>query len=744
MNNSTMNNLHEDEQIKNEILDYLKERKSPSLEKKEFIHQIHLYLREKNLSYSTQEIEEIVHQMIASYLLHESRNHHIDLLSRAGLFIGKITIKERGFGFIQTQDMEEYYVAKEDTHSAMDQDKVLFRKLHSCVYEGKTEAVVIKVIERNLKQVVGKVIEQDGKKIFSPKDSSLKIHLEVTDFGLSVVDDIVLVKIDEYIHDDCALAHVQKIIGNQNDVGIDVSTIAIEYGFVQEFSQKVMEDVEEVTKDYLLHLDDEIKRRTHVKRKIITIDGSDAKDLDDAVSIEKLDNGNYLLGVYIADVSYFVKEDSPLDQEAYERGTSVYLTDRVIPMLPHKLSNDLCSLNEKTPKLVIACEMEIDHEGKVVSSNIFEGWIETLHRMTYDQVNLILEGHHDQKYQDIEQELYMMQELSHILNQMRYKRGSLEFNIPEAKIIVDEKGKPIDILLRTRKEGEKLIEEFMLIANETVATYITQMDLPMIYRIHDVPSSEKLKQFQRIIKNTNYSFKVHGNKVTPKSLQKLLEQVDFGLSTMLLRMMAKAKYSYENIGHYGLASSCYTHFTSPIRRYPDLIVHRLLRSYLFLGQVSVEDQMSRLQMIMNASVQSSKKERDAISCEYEVNDMKMAEYMENHIGEIFEGTISSITKFGMFVMLPNTIEGLVHISDLKDDYYQYYDQLMALIGVHSHKTYRIGDKVKVQVTHADRKKQEIDFIIAHQKNQNMMKYKKVSPKGRSHHEKRSKQGRSKK
>ena len=443
-----------------------------------------------------------------------------------------------------------------------------------------------------------------------------------------------------------------------------------------------------------------------------------------------------------------MKEGSPLDKEAYLRGTSVYLTDRVIPMLPHKLSNDLCSLNENSPKLVIACEMEIDHEGKVLSSNIFEGWIKTVHRMTYDKVNDILLGNHDDKYQDIENELFIMNELSMILNQMRHRRGSLNFEIPEAKIIVDEKGKPIDIKLRTRGDGEKLIEEFMLIANETIASFINQMDLPMIYRIHDVPNSDKLKQFQRILKNTNYQLKLHGknNINNAKSLQQLLDQVtteDQGLSIMLLRMMAKAKYSHENIGHYGLASKCYTHFTSPIRRYPDLIVHRLIRSYLFLGQVSVDDQIKMMKIVMDAADQSSKKERDAISCEYEVNDMKMAEYMETHVGEVFEGTISSVTKFGIFVMLPNTIEGLVRIGDLKDDYYQYYDQLMALVGVQTNHIYRLGDKVKVKVTYADRYKQEIDFTIANQKI-NIAKYGKNSVKGKNHHEKRHRQNRRKK
>ena len=331
----------------------------------------------------------------------------------------------------------------------------------------------------------------------------------------------------------------------------------------------------------------------------------------------------------------------------------------------------------------------------------------------------------------------MMNKLSHILSNMRDKNGALNFEIPEARIIVDEKGKPVDIQLRERFDAEKLIEQFMLTANETVASCINQMDLPFIYRVHDEPKQDKLKSFKKLLKNTTYNINIRNNqKVTPKILQGIMNQVnDYSINTMLLRMMAKAKYDVYNIGHYGLASSCYTHFTSPIRRYPDLLVHRLLKKYLINGEVSVEDQNKNFQMISLRAEQSSKRERDAIECEYEVNDMKMAEYMENHIGETFIGTVSSVTNFGMFVTLDNTIEGLIRLTDMKDDYYDYDNNTLSLLGRHTKQKYQLGDKVKVKCVNASKQKKEIDFIVSSKNNKNMVKYSHTLS-GRGKHEKR--------
>ena len=673
-------------------------------------------------------------------IVYESKKHRFGLLKQFNLYIGTIDVKEKGYGFIACPSFEkEFFVPKLNINGAMDKDKVMF-KITNTNTDESDEAVIVKIIERNLKFVIGEIKSYYYRKVFEPLDKKYNLYFEVTDFNLSVEGDIVKLQVEDFISEDHITGKVTQILGNKNDVGIDIKAVAEKYDFTQEFEQETLTNLEEVVKQYeTTGFLEEISKREQINKTIITIDGEDAKDLDDAVSIEKLPNGNYLLGVYIADVSYFVKEDSKLDEEALYRGTSVYLVDRVIPMLPHKLSNDLCSLNEKTPKLVMACIMEINNHGEVENYEIKEAVIETTHRMSYTNVNKILDGDKQiqEQYYDIVNEVFLMNKLSHILTNKRNNDGALNFEIPEARILVDEKGNPTDIQLRERFDAEKLIEQFMLTANETVASCINQLDLPFIYRVHDEPKQDKFKSFKKILKNTSYNINIRNNqKITPKLLQGIMNEVnDYAINTMLLRMMAKAKYDVYNIGHYGLASTCYTHFTSPIRRYPDLLVHRLLKKYLIKGEVSVEDQNKTHQMIALRAEQSSKRERDAIECEYEVNDMKMAQYMENHVGEVFIGTISSVTNFGIFVTLDNTIEGLVRLTDMKDDYYDYDSNHMCLIGRHTKQTYRLGDKVKVKCINASKQKKEIDFIIPSKNNKNMVKYSHID-KGRSKHEKR--------
>lgn len=685
--------------------------------------------------YDEDELKQLLQQLKNEYIIYESKKHRFGLLEQFGLYIGRIEIKDKGYGFISSNCFEqEFFVPRKDINGAFNKDKVIFRITKTDTDE-KDEAEVFKVIERNLKYVVGEIQNKYFKKIFIPIDN-ININFEISDYKMAVEGDIVKIEIEQYINETCIRGKVVEIIGNKNDVGVDIKAIATKYDFKQEFSEETITELTNIVdKYYSVGYNEEINKRERINKTIITIDGEDAKDLDDAISVEMLPNGNYLLGVYIADVSYFVEEGSKIDEEALYRGTSVYLVDRVIPMLPKKLSNDLCSLNEKTPKLVIACIMEINNSGEVVSYEIKEAVIETKHRMTYTIVNKILNNDKNiiNKYQDIYQDIVLMNKLSHILSKMRYDNGALDFEIPEAKIIVDKDGFPIDIKLRERYDAEKLIEQFMLTANETVANCINQMDLPFIYRVHDLPNQDKLENFKKLLNNTKYNINIKKNKkVTPKILQRILTETDdYALSTMLLRMMAKAKYDAYNIGHYGLASECYTHFTSPIRRYPDLLVHRLLRKYLFKGEVSIEDQNESLNKISNIAEQANKRERDAIECEYEVNDMKMAQYMSQYIGTIFSGTISSVTNFGIFVTLDNTIEGFIKIGDLKDDYYEYNKQLMCLVGRNTKKVYRLGDKINVKCINASKEKGEIDFIIPLKNNQNMLKY-----KGIGKHEKR--------
>lgn len=693
-------------------------------------------------------LKQLLEQLKEENIVYESKKHRFGLLKQFGLYIGTIEVKEKGYGFIASPSFEkELFVPKININGALNKDKIIF-KVTNTNTEESDEAQVVKIIERDLKYIVGEIKSYYYRKMFEPLDKKYNLYFEITDYNLSVEGDIVKVEINEFISEDHVQGKVVEIIGNKNDVGVDIKAIAIKYDFYQEFEEDLINNLQEVVDKYNNDgFVTEINKREKINKKIITIDGEDAKDLDDAVSIEKLDNGNYLLGVYIADVSYFVEENSKLDEEALYRGTSVYLVDRVIPMLPHKLSNDLCSLNEKTPKLVMACIMEITPEGIVESYEIKEAVIETIHRMTYTNVNKILNGDKEiqEQYYDIVNEVFLMNKLSHILSNMREKNGALNFEIPEARIIVDEKGKPIDIQLRERFNAEKLIEQFMLTANETVASCINQMDLPFIYRVHDEPKQDKLKSFKKLLKNTTYNINIRNNqKVTPKILQGIMNQVnDYSINTMLLRMMAKAKYDVYNIGHYGLASTCYTHFTSPIRRYPDLLVHRLLKKYLIKGEVSLEDQNKNFQMISLRAEQSSKRERDAIECEYEVNDMKMAEFMENHIGETFIGTVSSVTSFGMFVSLDNTIEGLIRLTDMKDDYYDYDSNTLSLIGRHTKQKYQLGDKVKVKCVNASKQKKEIDFIVSSKNNKNMIKYSHTLDSRGKHEKRRNKNNRKK-
>ena len=458
-------------------------------------------------------------------------------------------------------------------------------------------------------------------------------------------------------------------------------------------------------------------RKDLTKEQIFTIDGDDTKDIDDAISYKKLSNGNHELGVHIADVSHYVIENSNLDKEAYERGTSVYLADRVIPMLPHKLSNGICSLNPEVERLATSCVMEIDTEGNIINYDIFKSIIKSRKQMTYKNVNKILEENIiPEGYEPFAETLKQMQELAKILRKNKIDRGYIDFEIDESKIIVDEKGKAIDVKLRERGIGEKLIEDFMIAANEAVATYINNMELPFVYRIHGEPSEEKINNFIKFVSILGY--KIEGNKkeITPKNMQRMLEQLknkeEYSiLSSILLRSMQKAVYDKNNIGHFGLASKCYTHFTSPIRRYPDLIVHRLLNEYIFEKNINEETVNKYEYKLTDITAHSSERERAAVECEREVDDMKKAEYMQDHIGEEYQGMISSVMPFGMFVELPNLIEGLVHISDLTDDVYTYNEETFSIVGRKNKRGYRLGDKVKIQVKSANKEAKTVDFTI---------------------------------
>ena len=480
------------------------------------------------------------------------------------------------------------------------------------------------------------------------------------------------------------------------------------------FPEEVIEELDSIPEE--VREQDKKGRKDLTDVTIFTIDGDDTKDIDDAISVEKLKNGNYKLGVHIADVSYYVKEGSPLDKEAMDRGTSVYLVDRVIPMLPHKLSNGICSLNPGVERLAISCVMEIDNNGKTVDYEIFPSIIKSRLQMTYKKVNQVIEKNEiPEGYEPFVNDLKLMDELSQIIRKAKINRGYIDFDVDEAKIIVDENCHPTDIVLRNRGRGENLIEDFMIQANECVATHIFYMDLPFIYRVHEYPKEEKIRDFISFVQNLGYTVKFNTKDISPKAIQNLINQLkdkkEFKvLSSLLLRNMQKAIYLPQNLGHYGLASKCYTHFTSPIRRYPDTTVHRLLRTYLFNDDMSNQTINKWQEKLVYIAENSSFKERESVECEREVEDMKMAEYMEDHIGEEYKGIISGVTNFGMFIQLDNLVEGLIHVNDMKD-YFSFDEVTQSLIGERTKEKFTLGDEVLIKVKAASKEAKTIDFEL---------------------------------
>jgi len=654
-------------------------------------------------------------------LVVRTRSNRYGVPEKMNLVRGRISGHAKGFAFLIPEEpgMDDIFIPPGELNNALHDDLVLVR-VQSGTSGLRREGTVVRILERGMTQVVGTYRETghfsfvvpDEKRfhgdIFIPKETSKG----------AVDGHKVLVKITEYPEGRMsAEGEVIKILGHQNDPGVDILSIIYKHGLPLEFPEEVLQQAESIP-DAIRP--EELENRRDLRGEtIVTIDGDDAKDLDDAVTVRRLPNGNYHLGVHIADVSYYVKEGTPIDREAYERGTSVYLVDRVIPMIPHRLSNGICSLNPRVDRLTISCEMEIDPHGNVVSYEIFPSVIRTAERMTYTAVNRILVDKDEElreKYRQLVPMFEEMAELADVLRKKRMERGAVDFDFKEAKILVDEEGHPTDVVIRERSVAERLIEEFMLAANETVAEHFHWLDVPFIYRIHEDPKEEKLQRFFEFI--TNFGLLVRGkaNSVHPKALQAILNEVrgkpeEMVVSTVMLRSMQQAKYYPENLGHFGLATDFYTHFTSPIRRYPDLIVHRLIRTYLFEGKMDRATRARWKAMLPEIAEHASKMERRAVDAERETDDLKKTEFMEDKIGQVFTGIISSVTSFGLFVELPNTIEGLVHVSYMTDDYYRYDERQYALIGERTGNVFRIGDELTVRVIHVNKEERAVDFEI---------------------------------
>jgi ribonuclease R len=672
-----------------------------------------------------------VTQMEREQMVVFTKKGKVKLPLKPVLIEGTFRANERGFGFV-TIDPEEddIYIPKEATGYAMDGDTVAIDivKTADFVMERGAEGKVVEIRQHATTQLAGEFVaytdeevkETDLYGVVIPKDKKMnQFKVYAVAEGIRPVDgSIVMIEITHYPEKNYATSLegiIKQVIGHKNDPGMDILSVVVSNGISTKFPDDVLSEADQVPDK--INEKDLLDRKDLRNQLIITIDGEDAKDLDDAVTVKKLTNGNYFLGVHIADVSYYVTQGSQLDREAYERGTSVYLTDRVIPMIPQRLSTGICSLNPHVPRLTMSCEMEIDPNGQVVSHEIFPSVIQTTERMTYTAVNQILEEQDEtvmKRYEQLVPMFQEMQELHHILETMRIRRGAISFEDREAKIMVEPDGHPIDILLRSRGVGERLIESFMLVANETVAEHFNKQHFPFIYRIHEQPKEEKMQRFFDFASALGIVVRGTKGTITPKDLQKVVEDVEEKpesavINTMLLRSMQQARYSEDNFGHYGLAAEYYTHFTSPIRRYPDLIVHRLIRSY---GQDPSETNQAYWEAeLPEIADHSSKMERRAVEAEREVDAMKKAEFMMDKVGEEFEGIISSVVKFGLFIELPNTIEGLVHINELKQDYFHFIENHLALVGERTGLTFKIGQKVRVKVIKAVPEERAIDFEL---------------------------------
>ncbi|MDD2469967.1 MAG: ribonuclease R [Bacilli bacterium] len=684
------------------ILDVLKNSKTPLT-----IYEINDLLGLTSVD-ELRELQEVLGKLEDNCDIYRSKKDRYILFEKSHLRRGRLSVhKSARFGFVEIDGSPDIRINEPYFNGAIHNDIVVIEIDKPNIGEGK----VLKIVERGNPDLVGEYYVKDGigyVKMDNPRYRDYIIEPE--DSKGAVEGHKVVVRRTKEISRGCFKGEVIKILGPKDDVGVDILSIVYEYGIPDVFSDEVMAEAKKLPNSVTPK---DLKGRRDLRGEVIfTIDGEDAKDMDDAVSIKKLDNGNYLLGVHIADVSQYVKENSAIGQEAYTRGTSVYLVDRVIPMLPQRLSNGICSLNEGEDRLTLSCDMEINHRGDVEKYDIYISVINSKKRMTYKDVNRILEQEEiPEGYESFVKDLKMMEDLASILRQNKINRGYLDFDIDEIRIIVDEKGMPIEIVKRERGTGEKIIEDFMIAANETIATHFHWLDCPLIYRIHEKPDNKKIEQFISFLsglglritgKSKNFS-----NKAMQSILQILQEREEWQvLGNMALRTMKKAKYSPYNVGHFGLGSKYYTHFTAPIRRLPDLLVHREIKGSQ--GIDGYRSNVSSQELVISADHASITEER-AVKCERAVDKYMSAKYMEKHIGEEFDAIISGISRDGIWVQLDNLIEGLIRVSEIGNDYFDYDDSIQIMKGRKTGKVFCIGEKIRVVVTGVSKADSEIDF-----------------------------------
>jgi len=664
-------------------------------------------------------LNESLSSMESEGFICRSKKGRYSLPESVGCYVGRIQSTKGGSDFlILDNGDEDMYIHASNIHGAMHGDRVLVRLQDPRQSRRSREGEVVRILERSNTRLVGTVMNKDNDYIVLPDDKRIHypLHLGKSDLKNAANNFKVVAEIKAYPTDKGEMTgHITEVLGHSDDVGTDILSIIKSYNLPESFSEKVLDAARAVPAAVP---QSEFLRREDLRQKhIITIDGADSKDLDDAVSLEMLENGDYLLGVHIADVSYYVQADSILDREAFQRGTSVYLIDRVLPMLPPELSNGICSLNPQQDRLTLSVFMTIGKDGQQKDYRICESVICTTERMTYTDVSRILchnDAHLCSRYSNILEDLRNMEELMHILRSKRERRGSIDFDLDEAKITLDETGKPVSVSVAQRDISNQIVEEFMLAANETVAAHMIAHNLPAVYRVHELPDEEKVKQFNEFIHNFGYHLRF-GDQMRPKVFQELLVKLrgkseELLISRLMLRSMRKAIYSPQNLGHFGLAAKNYLHFTSPIRRYPDLVVHRSLH-WSFQGEEGKDKLTKYTSRLEDIAQHSSVTERVADDAERDVEDLKKAEYMQQHIGEEFDGIISGVTAFGLFVELPDTIEGFTHISQLDDDYYDYNEKLYALVGQRKHKAFHLGDKVRIKVAEVKMADRRIEFTI---------------------------------
>ena len=703
------------EEREQKILDFMSDEDYVPMKAKE----IAMIMRVPQNEYH--EFLEVIGKLELELKIEKNRKNRYSL-SKKTYYLGKYRKNAKGFGFVKIEEQEdEIYISKENSLNALNGDQVLIEIIEEENKIKRAEGKIVKILKHEKDTLVGTFQNNKNFGFVVPDDKNFgtDIYISKKNFGKARNNHKVLVKIIKYPEKNKkAEGKIIEVLGNVNEAGVDMLSITKEHNLPSTFPEPVVDEA----KKYGNKIDEkDIQNRVDLRGKtIFTIDGEDAKDLDDAVSVEKLENGNYKLNVHIADVSYYVKENSLLDKEALIRGTSIYMLGRVIPMLPRELSNGICSLNAGEDRFTLSCSMEINKKGKVLSSEIYKAVICVTERMNYKDVQKILDGEDEavlKRYEPYIKNFKLMEELAKILKQRRLKDGYLNLDIPETKIELDIDGKTINIGKYETSFANEIIEQFMLTANETVAEKFYWLEAPFIYRVHEEPDMDKVRELNKFLYNYGLKIKYSGDHVYPKEFAKVLEEIkgkeeERVISTLILRTLKLARYEDENKGHFGIASKYYCHFTSPIRRYPDLFIHRIISKYLEENYLIEQAEYNKYkEEAKDRSKKSSEREKVATEVEREADKMKMAEYMEGRVGEEYEGIVSSIAQFGMFVELENTVEGLIRFEDLGDEYFIYDEERKRLIGEITKTEYKIGDKVKIRVKRASKILREIDFEL---------------------------------